>query len=257
MIFWGESIDPAKTTKFEVPLIDYILAPPEATHTPSPVTTSTTRYSKPTDHLPEDHGVASGEKTKPAFTPGVDLEASPTTSALPSSISGTPDLGWFSGMGSLVSSQKWVFGALGVVVIFGIGVGVFFWKRRQAQVANYQSLTNGEGDVTMTAMGTSMLGPRTTRELYDAFGEVSDDEDDETTALRKPLVRSVGFHSGFLDDDPSTGIAPTPSYHDEPDANAESQTPRPRQLHPEREDSTTESTGSGEGSWEHASRDSH
>ncbi|KAF9535248.1 peptidase S8/S53 domain-containing protein [Crepidotus variabilis] len=262
MVFWGSSIDPAKTTKYEVPLIEYILPPPETPHPTVSVTSySTTQHSKPTAHLPGDHGIASGEKSKPAFT-STGLELSVTSSARPSStsISSAPDLGWFSDMGNLVASQKWVFGALGVVSVFGIGVGIFFWKRRQAQTSSYQSLNNGEGDMNMSAMGTSMLGPRTTRELYDAFGEVSDDDDDanETTALRQPLSRGVvGFHSGFLDDDASAAVHTSPSYHDEPKALDDGPTRKGSRLAIEREGSTTESTGSGEGSWEHASRDSH
>ena len=155
-------------------------------------------------------------------------------------------------MSKLVTSQKWVFGALGVVLVFGIGVGVFFWRRRLAQMNNYQSLNNGDNDMNMTALGTSMLGPRTTRELYDAFGEVSDDDDDETTALRQPLARSIGFHTGFLDDD-----EPSSTYRDEPEGTLERTAAHGSSSRlVEREDSTG-STGSGEGSWEHASRDSH
>ena len=82
MVFWGSSIDPAKATKYEVPLIDYILPPPESDHSSHPTPTSSKVHSKPTDHLPEDHGHAPGENTKPAFTSSkLDLEAHPTGTA--------------------------------------------------------------------------------------------------------------------------------------------------------------------------------
>jgi kexin len=79
-------------------------------------------------------------------------------------------------------------------------------------------------------------GRGTTRELYDAFGEVSDDDDDdanEETRLHPSGGRGrderreiggneLGFHSGFLDDDePTPSVAgSTPAiahYRDEPD----------------------------------------
>ncbi|KAH9027626.1 hypothetical protein EDB85DRAFT_1892918 [Lactarius pseudohatsudake] len=86
-------------------------------------------------------------------------------------------------------------------------------------------------------------GPRTI-ELYDAFGEQGDDEDepDEHTGLRARSPGAtgveVGFHEGFLnDEDPKTlRTALTPMYRDEPEK---------REAPPR--------GGSGDGSWEHAS----
>ncbi|KAF8965238.1 peptidase S8/S53 domain-containing protein [Flammula alnicola] len=213
MILWGSTIDPSQAMKWEVPLVDDVLPPVEAPPRPiivlPPTTTTTTRqHPKPTANLPGDHGVATGENSKPAFSSAVDDIVQPSaTSTDPATISGSPDLGWFSDMSSLVTGQKWFFVALGAVSIFGLAVGVFFWRRRAANASKYTSLNN-DNDVSMTALGTSMSGPRTTRELYDAFG-------------RQPLARStggIGFHSGFLDDDdPSTAAGLTPKYRDEPD----------------------------------------
>ena len=96
------------------------------------------------------------------------------------------------------------------------------------------------------------------KELYDAFGEASDDEDaDEETGLRPGRMEerspNVGltYHAGFLDDDaPSTaGGPPTSRYKDEPDL-------PPREPLPERShspDRDSHGSGSGDGSWEHAS----
>ncbi|KIM49344.1 hypothetical protein M413DRAFT_59902 [Hebeloma cylindrosporum] len=263
MILWGSSIDPSQAVKFEVPLVDDVLPPaeipPRPIIIPSSVSTTVTRHPKPTSLLPGDHGVVTGENSKPAFT-GAVLSGSataPTSSPSHPAISSTPDFAWFSDMSSLVTNQKWFFGALGAVSVFGIGVAIFFWRRRVARVnaANYTALGN-DNEVSMTALGTSITGgPRTTRELYDAFGEVSDDDDDddETTALRQPLARSVGFHSGFLDDDePSTAAGLTPKYRDDPDhgrhISSQSKDDEAASGGPE---SPTESGSS----WEHASRE--
>ncbi|KAF5381118.1 hypothetical protein D9615_004127 [Tricholomella constricta] len=242
MKFWGSTIDPSKARKYEVPLIENVLP----VHIKAPVyatPTSSTFRSKPTSHLPGDHGDAPGENTSPAF---------PSDTPHP-----TPDVGWFPSLSNLVSSQKWFFGAIGAVALFGIGMGVFFWRRRKARLANYTTLPAGD-DMSMSALAGNRSGvvsgsSRPTRELYDAFGEVSDDDEDndEGTALRgsHPQDRdSTGlrFHSGFLDDDePSTaGAGPTPIYRDEPGPSHE---PRPspgRAISP---------GGSSGDSWEHAS----
>ncbi|GLB34764.1 putative kex protein [Lyophyllum shimeji] len=252
MKFWGSTIDPSKARKYEVPLVENVL-PVHIDPPPLPSTPTTTKVlTKPTAHLPDDHGSAPGENTNPAFS---SVGASgPTGTPNP-----TADVGWFPSLSNLVANQKWFFGAVGAVALFGIGMGVFFWRRRKARLANYSTLPAGD-DLSMSALATGRQsgvmtgGNRPTRELYDAFGEVSDDDDDndENTALRgtHPQDRvstGLGFHSGFLDDDePSTAGGPTPVYRDEPEPSDE------RKGSPSRAASPGSPSGSG-GSWEHAS----
>jgi len=256
MILWGSSIDPSQAVKFEVPLVDDLLppaeVPPRPILTPSSVSTTATRqHPKPTLLPPSENSKLASTSTVLSQPP-----TPPTSTPSPATISPTPDLAWFSDMSALVTNQKWFFGALGAVSVFGIGVGIFFWRRRVARInaANYTALSN-DNELSMTALGTSMAGgPRTTRELYDAFGEVSDDDDDdETTALRQPLARSVGFHSGFLDDDePSTAAGLTPKYLDDPDHDHHT---GGRSNNDEAESRVPESPTESGGSWEHASRE--
>ncbi|KAG5715001.1 KEX1 protease [Termitomyces sp. T112] len=222
--FWGSTIDPAKALKYEVPLVENVLPVdivPPVFPTPSPTTTKV--FTKPTAHLPGDHGEAPGENTNPAF-PSPSPLPNPTNSSHP-----TADVGWFPSLSNLVTNQKWFFGAIGAVALFAIGMGVFFWRRRKARLAQYNALPAGD-DLPMSALATGRrstvgTGGRPTRELYDAFGEVSDDDDEnnEEAALRgshphERVSGGLGFHSGFLDDDePSTaGGAPTPKYRDDP-----------------------------------------
>jgi kexin len=263
MILWGTSIDPSKATKWEVPVVDDVLPPAEIPSRPiiggTPSPTTTKQHPKPTANLPGDHGIAPGENSKPAFTSAANDVVQPSaTTTEPATITGSPDLGWFSDMSSLVTGQKWFFVALGAVSLFGISVGIFFWRRRVANASKYTPLGN-DNEVSMTALGTAMSGPRTTRELYDAFGEVSDDDDDdETTALRQPAARSLGFHSGFLDDDePSTAAGLTPKYRDEPDdtQHHDSHTNAKASEGSSTIPGVSSPTESGDGSWEHASRE--
>jgi len=199
--------------------------------------------------LPGDHGEAEGEADKPAFDDGATR---PSTNATASgTMIPTADEGWFSDMSSLVSNQKWVFGAAGVVLLFGIISGTFLFRRarRHRLAAGQYSALPGD-DVALDAMPRSAgagVTPRT-KELYDAFGEHDDDDDvDEHTGLRVSSPSGagpgVGFHEGFLDDeDPHTPrTVPTPAYRDEPD-----------QATSPNGSGNGSRSGSGDGSWVHA-----
>lgn len=263
MTLWGSVIDAGRDLKvYDVPLVDTVLPPvptesddsASSTILPPSATTSKT-IPKPTEHLPPDHGDAEGEADSPAFPGGqqsgaepVDDAATPSESAASSiTATPTPDEGWFSDLSNLMTNQLWFFVAIGAVAIFGLGAGLFFWRRSVRRRANYTSLPVGD-DVAMSSIGATGRRPTPrTKELYDAFGEVSDDEDaTEETGLR-PGTRSprVEFHSGFLDDDPSTAGL-TPRYKDEPDAETEKEQPGSPA-------SAASGSGSGDGSWEHAS----
>jgi kexin len=219
MAFWGSAIDPAKAVKFVEPAVDNALPPADFPPRPvpnDPDVVSSTEYSKPTDHLPSDHGHATGENSRPAFP-------APTGRPKPQQDEDEPSKAWYSHMASLVAAQKWFFAALGAVTVFAVGSIVYFWRRRVARqrLANYTSLA--ADDIGMDAIGQNRViagsgGPRTTRALYDSFGQPSSDDLPAPAQpnVNPPSARGLGFHSGFLDDDePSAGL--TPKYRDEPE----------------------------------------
>lgn len=258
MTFWGSVIDPALAKLYDVPILEGTLPPlyPSEDETPvsSPSATTSKTIPKPTAHLPGDHGDAPGEANKPTFpgsnnsTDGKPAEDEAIPANTPSSTP-TPDEGWFSDLSTLMTSQTWFFVALGAVVLFGVGVGLFFWRRSVRRRQNYTSLPAGD-DVAMSHVGGSRTGPRS-KELYAAFDEDEDDEDaDEETSLRRgagtPHV-GLGYHSAFLDDDdPASAGGPPTRYKDDPEPHIK-----------ERSDSPAGSgSGSGE-SWEHASQEPH
>ncbi|KAJ7940288.1 peptidase S8/S53 domain-containing protein [Mycena leptocephala] len=241
MVFWGSAIDPSKTTLFDVPQdeVDVVL-PPYESPPPSPTmsaVTSTKQHAKPTAHLPGDHGDAAGENTNATF-PGQEDTAVPSLSPSPSaSHSPTADEGWFSDMSNLVKSQAWFFGAIGMVVVFGLAAGLYFWRRRVLRLRNYRSLPEGDELPMSGVRGGRLSGGPRTKELYDAFGEVSDDDEDdadEQTRLR----------SGYEDDHRVGGSRGGPAqYRDEPEGGA---------SHSRAEGAASPDKGS-DGSWEHAS----
>ncbi|KAG8907408.1 pheromone processing endoprotease [Tulasnella sp. 403] len=288
--FWGSTIDASKATLYsqrprppEEPLPDTIFEaepstlsisassttssiPVLTTSSTTIVSASTTKvYVKPTEHLPEDHDQAEGESHNPTF-PDVGGDKNTTAAEPMPSSTPTPDEGYFSHMGDLLSNNYWLYGGLGLVALFGIGAALYFLRRRfrRNRDGGYSSVADDEMAMTSMLHGgkaTDNAG-RTrrggTKELYDAFGEVSDEEDDyadEEMALRGAGGRhlpDVGlrYHDGFLDDD--TAESPTVRYRDEP-------TPEERALEQEavaakreREPSPGSASGSGTGSWEHA-----
>ena len=66
----------------------------------------------------------------------------------------------------------WFFVALDAVSLFGrgVGLGMFVWRQR---------VSIGKESVLFSALSTFASDPRTTRELYDACGDVSDDDDND------------------------------------------------------------------------------
>lgn len=238
-MFWGSTVNPVAAQTYTLPLSEFQLPSLDEDDTVIiPTPTSSKSHPKPTSGLPDDHGTAEGEADKPAF-PSTTTSVSTTVTMTP-----TPDEGWFSDMSNLVSSQKWFFVAIGAVIFFGVGAGAFFWRRRVKHRA-YAALSAGD-ELPMNSV--SRDGRPRARELYDAFGEVSDDEDaDEETRLQPggQTSEGLGFHSEFLDDDDPSSAGPIPVYRDNPGEGHDA-SPDVRSISP--------GSGSGDGSWEHASQ---
>jgi kexin len=225
MSLWGSVIDPAKAKEYIVPQVEHTLPPDHEAENPD-LSTTTKVLPKPTDHLPGDHDQAEGEASKPAFPQPTKVPGPVTGTSTPviptptGTMEPTVGGGLTSQLSNLFSEKGWIFGAGAVVLLFGVGVGIFFWRRTIRRRQHYTSLPGDELAMTSIRQGP---GGRT-RELYDAFGEVSDDEDDvdERTGLNAghDPRGGIGYHAGFLDDDnpqsagtPFNGNAP---YRDEP-----------------------------------------
>ncbi|XP_006458038.1 hypothetical protein AGABI2DRAFT_199236 [Agaricus bisporus var. bisporus H97] len=262
MIFWGSAINTDKTRLFEVEDVEDVLPPTKAPMRPIlPSASMTTQYTKPTSHLPPVDGDMKDENSQPS-SPSASPDATATD------VPTAP--GWFDEMSRLLSNSKWFFGALSLVILFGVGVGVFFClrRRKRREQSSYGRLAND--DVSMAGLG-NRGGNGRTRELYDAFGEVSEDEEDadETTKLRGtyPPGRStdgLGFHSGFLDDEePSTAGGVTPRrehYKDDSSEDGDDTSDSGKEKSKEEIElintagpNSPNTRTSGDGSWEHAS----
>ena len=161
LTLWGASADPLKAVPWNFPedSVEY-----HETLAAAPTTTTVylpSQLSKPTDHLPSDHGVAPGESH-------VDF-----TNTTPS-----PDTGYI----SLHRGSTVVVIALGIVVIFAASLAAFFIMRRRraarmgASSAEYEFVPEDEeGTIPMRRV----RGEGRTKELYDAFAENESDDEAE------------------------------------------------------------------------------
>ncbi|SPO23613.1 probable KEX2 - endoproteinase of late golgi compartment [Ustilago trichophora] len=190
MSLWGASIDPSKAVPWNFPedSVEYhetLAAAPDTTIIKLPPTpTSSAKLKKPTDHLPSDHGSAEGES---------HIDFTNHNGSVPIAVQPEADTGYISG---LKKNSTWVVIAGGLVVIFAGSLAAFFVmrKRKMSRGAGggggrgdgggYESLANDE-EVAMGELDDDARASRRgeksrrTKELYDAFAEGSDDDDEE------------------------------------------------------------------------------
>lgn len=156
-------------------------------------TTTQKKKPKPTEHLPDDHDVAEGysrlglDPTRPSNQPQLDAEASaspqPTTSRLGS-------------MAALMKDSTWFFFAAGSALLLGGSLlGYFLWRRfrrsrgQGGHPYDFEPVAGEESGslMAMTERRSPTSGASTrTRDLYDAFGVGSSDEDEEDDHKSSP-----------------------------------------------------------------------
>ncbi|KAJ9479327.1 Kexin [Pseudozyma hubeiensis] len=191
MSLWGASIDASKAVPWNFPedsaeYHEKLPAAPETTIVKLPPSyTSTAQLKKPTAHLPSDHGTAEGES---------HVDFTNHNGSVPISVQPEADTGYISG---LKKNSSWVIVAGGLVVIFAGSLAAFFVMRKRKMGrggggggsgggggGGYESLANDE-EVAMGELDDGGRGARRgeksrrTKELYDAFAEGSDDNEED------------------------------------------------------------------------------
>lgn len=210
---WGESIDASKATLLPLPSVDddaehdvisSTVTPPVATATVATVTTKPEAthddtVAKPTDH-PERPTKAG---PKPTGTETSTDVAQETTSTPTSWISKFPTFG------ASKTAQIWIYGALGLIVAFCIGLGIYLFVARRRRLRNnsrnnydFEVIDDEEERDALKSGEKGAAGGKTGRrtrggELYDAFAGGSDD-DDEFDEYRD---RSAERLDGVLEED--------------------------------------------------------
>lgn len=232
---WGESIDPDKAKPLPMPkeddddnhddIISTVTATaattsvppsPEKTHDDSPPNPSAhpTRPVKPSSPNSSD---------KPSETAGGDTPTG-TASAQETSSTSSSWISWLPSFGASKTAQIWIYGAVGLIVVFCMGLGVYLFVARRRRLrndtrSNYEfemldeeeaeGLNSQTAEKTGPGVAAGARGRRTRGgELYDAFAGGSDDEDDDfdrytdkAGSTDTPPSRGVGTQGRVRDDD--------------------------------------------------------
>lgn len=205
---WGESIDPEKATKLPMPQeSDDKDHASLATTTVTPVTNPTAAPTEP-DASSQESGAPSGSNG--ATSTGSAEEASGTQSNWVS---------WLPTFGASPKAQAWIYGAIGLILVFCVGLGIYLYIARRRRLRNdsgdgyeFEPLAEDVDGYSGGEKGAYAGGGQTRRtrggELYDAFAGGSEDEDEEFEARykdhsndRSPLSGPSGSGSGDVSDE--------------------------------------------------------
>ncbi|KAI0473678.1 peptidase S8/S53 domain-containing protein [Xylariaceae sp. FL0804] len=203
---WGESIDASKATLLPMPSEDDD-ANHDVTSTATPSAATTSLLPDPaatntavTTALPSDHP---DRPVKPSNTAATQPGAPETTATEEEAVeepttTSAAESSWLPSFlptfGASSRTQAWIYGALGLIVVFCCGLGAWLWWVRRRRLRNgdprdgydFEPLNaeeteglNSGGRGEKGAGGGGPPGRRRGGELYDAFAGGSEDEDDD------------------------------------------------------------------------------
>ncbi|KAF3491813.1 kexin [Arthroderma uncinatum] len=187
LTLWGESIDGSIQKLHPLPDVhdhDHdtsIPAPHVDTTSVSPGPTKTSPPFRPTDNV--------DRPTKPKPSGSTTPDPAGTAASAPSS---APSSGAehflpspFPTFGVSKHTQIWIYGSIGLILVFCTALGAYFWVQRRKRLRNnplneYEFEMVAEDEEGFPLSGAGAGGKKHTRrggELYDAFAGGSDDED--------------------------------------------------------------------------------
>lgn len=173
LTLWGSARDASKAVPWDFPegteehRLTLSGAPVSTVlHYPSSSATSTMKFAKPTNALPDDHHTLLGETHKSFGNQVQRPEA---------------DTGY---LGTVGRHPAWLAVAAGVALVAGVTL-LYFYRRRRAE-RRYEYLPSDENEIRLAPMPTDGVQAR---DLYDAFAlddEDVDEEDRDEEALSSP-----------------------------------------------------------------------
>lgn len=201
---WGESIDADKATLLPMPkedddadhdkIVSTVTAPAStATVPPAPEKTHDDSAPDSSAHPPRPTKPTSQDNDKPSETEE-DHEPTATETAAETSSTSSSWISWLPSFGASKTAQIWIYGAVALIVVFCVALGVYLFIMRRRRLrndtrSNYEfemldeeeaeGLNSQAAEKTGPGAGGAARGKRTRGgELYDAFAGGSDDEDD-------------------------------------------------------------------------------
>ncbi|KAF7295501.1 PHOMO B domain-containing protein [Mycena indigotica] len=227
MVFWGSTIDEKKAVLYELVDLEPLLPPHNEPVPVRPSKPSATKsFIKPSIYLThsETTSIKSTLTPTPSHSPAVDadvLEDTTKLQTIPSAPSpSSSDEAASSQLARIIESLKTRL-ALSIFALFVLSFtsGVLMWRycyRHTIDESQEQYISLPLDGSTPADAPMSMVSDRT-RPVVAV--DDSDDEADERTGLNSgPYQQSVGFHSGFLDDDEEHEYPPratSPTYRDD------------------------------------------
>lgn len=199
---WGESIDPSKAKVLPMPTEeeddDHAQIPTTTlaatTTSLPPVSTETEAISTASDHIDRPvnakptNATTSSPSASPTGSDGAEEDGKKGSTWLPSFL---PTLG------VSASTQAWIYGALGLIIVFCCGLGVYLYLARRRRLRNgaaddyeFELLDEEEAQGLNSGEKKGVAGGKKGRrtrggELYDAFAGGSDEEDEDDFGERE------------------------------------------------------------------------
>ena len=189
---WGEAVDASGASLLPMPNEDDDAGHDviSSTITASAKTTSISAGPQQTHQLatthPSDHPHRPTKAPKPT---GTEEEETTGTNVAQETTSSS----WFSKLpsfGASKTAQIWIYGAVGLIILFCIGIGIYLYLVRRRRLRNdphnnyeFELLDDEEREALNGSGEKGANGGRRSRrtrggELYDAFAGGSDDEDE-------------------------------------------------------------------------------
>lgn len=150
------------------------------TTTVKPVPTKTQPATKPTEFTDRPVNTKPTDAAaSPVTTPAADTSPAPAATTTTSSSTFLPS--FFPTFGASKRTQIWIYASIGLIILFCIGLGVYFQIQRRRRIRNnprddYEFEMIEDEDEAQAMAGHSGRSQRRGGELYNAFAGESDEE---------------------------------------------------------------------------------
>lgn len=183
---WGESIDADKATLLPMPSenddndhdVYQTTTVAASTTTVAGGSSPTKVQANPSDHPERPTKNPAKPSSTEASSPSGTNEAQEATSSASSNW-----VSWLPSFGASKKAQIWIYGAIGLIAAFCCGLGIYLWIARRRRLNNsrdnYEFELIDEEEAEGLNAGEKAARQRRKRggELYDAFAEGSDDDE--------------------------------------------------------------------------------
>lgn len=194
LTLWGECIDASKQDLLPMPTEH-----DDDDHDVVTASISTTSVSagseesglpaNPSDHITRPVNVKPTPGVPPKPSAAISSSSASSTATATASPSATAASNehllpyYFPTFGVSKRTQIWIYGALVIIILFCVGLGIYFFVQRRRRIRNsrdayeFDVLDDADAGTGLTGAASSRRPKRRAGELYDAFAGESDEEE--------------------------------------------------------------------------------